>query len=247
MAKLLLVWTLFLIICWFTIVSGKIENEGELKSFIKEKVIPTFRTWAKKSRGGGEQFAVLMLMDTDKEWHNFKLLPTPKTTDKSLVQPAADERDHNYNYIAVQPGKIDNQYMHSEQRIYEEYLENMWKKYKEKHHQNAPKAMVLYSWIVPCATQECASKSTKGCTEHTIKALKKYTQDTKVIVAYTTKGGGGKRKSEKPKFTCDFKTTEEKLEKANIDVVRITGKFEKEDEQEAMMENLINRLLQILE
>ena len=75
---------------------------------------------------------------------------------------AADEID---NYVAVRPGKIDNRYMHSEQRIFEGYLKDIWKKYQEKHNGKAPKAMVLYSWIVPCIKQLCASKGTwsKGC------------------------------------------------------------------------------------
>ena len=120
----------------------------------------------------------------------------------------------------------------------------MYAKYIQKHG-TPPKAMVLYSWIVPCTEQSCATEG-KGCTEHTVKALQKYvTEKTQVIVVYTTKGGGKQTKQ----FTCNFKTTEDELKEAGIDVVRITGNFRKEDEQEAMMENLIKlgRLLQILE
>ena len=236
MAKLLLVWTLFLTICWYTVVSGEIEDEEGLKKVIANKVIPTFRKWAQD--GGGEQFAVLMLMNTNHDWNRFEFLPPPTTTFTSIVQP---KKSNINNYVAAIPGKNNDGFMHSEQRIYEKYLKDMYAKYY-KREKEAPKAIVLYSWIVPCTKQSCATKG-KGCTDHTIKALKKYiTKETQVIVAYTTKGSGKRTEQ----FTCNFETTEEKLKNANIDVVRITGKFEKEDEQEAMMENLI-RLLQILE
>ena len=179
MAKLLLIQTLFLTICLFALVSGTIQKKKDFRAFIVNKVAPTFRAWA-WNVNRGEQFAVLMLTDTDQNWNTFKLSPEPSSAVKSMVQPAADMRD---NYVAVLPGNN----MHSEQRIYEEYLEDMWNNYKQKH--GTPKAMVLYSWIVPCTKQSCPSQGTTGCTSHTIQALKKYTKETEVVVAFTTKGG----------------------------------------------------------
>ena len=162
MAKLLLIQTLFLTICLFAFISGEIQKKKDFRAFIAKKVEPIFRDWAEKVNGG-EQFAVLMLSDTDRNWNTFKLSPEPSSDDTSMVQPAADKID---NYVAVLPGTINNQYMHSEQRIYEEYLDDMWKNYKQKH--GIPKAMILYSWIVPCQSQTCPSQGTTGCTSHTI-------------------------------------------------------------------------------
>ena len=248
MAKLLLIQTLFLTICWFAFVSGKIEHEEEFKKFIRGKVVPTFRKWAKHRKDvegfGGEQFAVLMLMDTDKDWDKFTLLPKPKPAYKKgfIVQPK--QRHQMKNYVAVLPGSIKKggDFLHSEQRIYEDYLKHIWNKYKADHYDQVPKAMVLYSWIVPCIEQSCPSEGTSGCTKHTMDALKDYTDKTKVIVAYTTKGGGTSKS-----IKCNAAETKLKLENAGIDVINVD--YKKEEEQEAMMESLIKlgRFLQILE
>ena len=85
MAKLLLVQTLVLTICWFALVSGKIDNPGKFKTFIKNQVLPIFRSWAQEHVK--EQFAVLMLMDTDKDWSTFKFSPAPSKSYTSTVQP----------------------------------------------------------------------------------------------------------------------------------------------------------------
>ena len=84
-----------------------------------------------------------------------------------------------------------------------------------------PKTMVLYTWIVPCVKQSCPSKGTSGCTSHTIKNLKNYAKETKVIVAYTTLGGGMSGIT-----ICDASKTEKELQAAGIDVIRIEGNFE---------------------
>ena len=239
MAKLFLIQTLFLTILWFVFVSGEIKNEKDFKFFIIKDVIPTFHKWARKVNEGN-QFAVLMLMNTDQNWKNFRFLPSkPSSTDKSMVQPAAELKDID-NYVAVLPGTIGNEYMHSEQRIYEKYLTNMYEKYIQKYH-TPPKAMVLYSWIVPCIEQSCATEG-KGCTDHTIKSLQKYvTEKTQVIVAYTTNGS----RTSKKHTTCNPTNTKQKLEKTGIDVMKVNYRTE----EEAMIENLIKlgRLLQILE
>ena len=86
-----------------------------------------------------------------------------------------------------------------------------------------------------------------GCTDHTVTALGRYTNRIKVVVAYSTNGGGTSEY-----VSCNYESTEEELLAANIDVMRIHrnyGNNNKEEEQEAMMESLIKlgRLLHILE
>ena len=250
MAKLLLIQTSFLTICWFAFVSGNgIEKPEKFKAFIRKNVAPIFHKWAEnrklkeKTNLGGEQFAVLMLIDRDKDWDTFEFSsPKPTTTYTSgfMVQPK--QRTQMKNYVAVLPGSIreENDILHSEQRIYEQYLTYIWDKYVKKN--GLPKAMVLYSWIVPCKKQSCPSKGTTGCTGHTINALKKYTEKTEVIIAYTTKGGGMSGNTK-----CNAEETESKLKKKGFKVIKVSVNLG--EEQEAMMESLIKlgRLLQILE
>lgn len=237
MAKLLLVRTLFLAICWYTVVSGEIKNSEELKKLLAEKVAPKFLKWAhyKNKR----QFAVLMLMDTAENWQNFKLNPEPSTNFKSLNQPAPDNR---HNYIAAIPGMMDGVFKHAEQRIYDYYLKTMWEKYEDEHGE-VPKAMILYSWIVPCIERKClhTGEDVESCTKRSKRALKTYAKETKVIIAYSNE-----KKSKSKLYECNYEKTTEELDKVGIDVIYVPAYKE---EQEAMMESLIKlgRLLQILE
>ena len=161
---------------------------------------------------------------------------------KAIVQP--NNVDKMVNYVAVIPGKAKNgknkeKFFHSEQRIYDKYLEPMLLNYHAEKN-GAPKAMVLYSWIVPCYQQSCPSTGTTGCTSHTLKALKSYADKVKVIVAYTTKGGGMSGSTK-----CNAEETENQLKAAGIDVLKI--KYN--SEEEAIIEDLIKigRLLETLE
>ena len=100
MAKLLLIQTLFLTIRLFTFVSGKIQNKNELqKKVIANEVEPIYSElrhaqYVKGPRARAQQFAVLMLSDTDKDWNTFKLSLKPSSKDTSMVQPAADKIDN---------------------------------------------------------------------------------------------------------------------------------------------------------
>ena len=193
MAKLLLVQILFLIICSFASESGAVKNKKKFETFIKDKVIGTFRPWAIKH--GKEQFAVLMLMDSDKNWDKFAFSPAASEESNSFVQPNVNKV---VNYAASLPElaiipaknlkggkkmkghkggaskkKVES-WLHSEQRIFEKYLEPMLLAYNAKKNK-IPKAMVLYSWIVPCIKHgSCPSKGTKGCTSHIVKQLEGY-------------------------------------------------------------------------
>lgn len=239
MAKLLLIQTLFLTICWFALVSGEIDNPEEFKTFIKNKVISTFKPWAKSFKMN--QYAVLMLMDTDKDWSTFKFSPKPSDDYKYAVQPK--QLSEMVNYVAVIPGMMNikgkEKWRHSEQYIYDKFLEDMLFDYYNKM-KRAPKAIVLYSWAVPCYQQSCPSKGTTGCTSHTIKALKGYAKQMKVIVAYTDSGDNMGKNTK-----CDTNKTETELTAAGIDVIPIND----EENNEAMIENLIKlgRLMQIIE
>lgn len=101
MAKLPLVWILLLTIWWFAFASGEIQNLNDFKSFIKTKVIGTFRPWAKQL--GKHQFAVMMLMDTDKNWDTFKFSPEPDKYSTSNVQPS--HVSEMVNYVATIPAE----------------------------------------------------------------------------------------------------------------------------------------------
>ena len=251
MAKLLLVQTLFLTICWFALVSGDIQDEEGFKTFIKDEVIKNFRSWAQSSKNdkSKEQFAVLMLMDSDRNWNKFKFSPElPNELDTNTNVIPKDVADM-VNYVAVKPGKTQirkkEKFLHSEQRIYEKFLDRLLLNYhamkeKEKKKKTTPEAIVLYSWIVPCFEQSCPSQGTKGCTSHTIQQLGAYAKKVKVIVAYTTNGGGMKGKTK-----CNAQETENQLKAAGIDVLKINynGK------EEAIIEGLekLGRLLETLE
>ncbi len=252
MAKRLLVQTLFLAICLFAVVSEAMKQKKKFETFIKDDVISKFRPWAQNHNK--EQFAVLMLMDEDKNWDKFKFSPEPSKTSKSNVQPGINNM---HNYAAAIPGltmitehrikgggsskKKVEKYLHSEQRIFEKYLEPLLLDYTIEK-KGAPKAMVLYSWIVPCMKQSCPSKGTSGCTAHTIQELAKYAKQLKVIVAYTTLGGGMTGKTK-----CNAEETENQLKEAGIEVIKIS--YNDKEEEKAMIENLIKlgRLLETLE
>ena len=250
MAKLLLVQTFFLTICWFAFVSGDIPELDEFESFITGKVIKKFRPWAQTSKNGErkEQFAVLMLMNSDEfgNWNKFEFLPElPDELDTNTKVIPKDVKDM-VNYVAVKPGTANmgggkRRFLHSEQRIYKKFLDPMLLKYNQQHG-HMPKAIVLYSWIVPCTKQWCPSKDTNSCTDHTLKELKNYVKEgnKRVIVAYTTKGTGMTGSTE-----CNPEETEENFRDANFDVLRINYK----EDEEAMIEGLIKlgRLLEILE
>ena len=249
--KLFLVHTLLVTICSFALVSGNIKSVKKFKAFIRNKVIGTFRPWAQEHEG--EQFAALMLLDTDKNWDKFEFSPAPLKKDaKTTVQPPVDKLE---NYAAALPeftmvpkkhlkggGGNKNKvkkFLHSEQRLFEKYLEPMILSYVTKN-QNAPKAMVLYSWIVPCIQQSCPSKGTKGCTSHIVKQLETYAKQIKVIVAYTTLGGGMTGNTK-----CDADKTEEQLKAVGIDVIKV----DYNSKEEAIIEKLIKigALLETLE
>ena len=188
---------------------------------------------------------MLMLMDEDKNWDKFKFSPEASKTADGNVQP--NDVNKMVNYVAVIPGKAKiggngqtkERFFHSEQRIYDKYLEPMLLNYIAEK-KGAPKAMVLYSWIVPCYEQSCPSQGTTGCTSHMIQALKSYAEKIEVIVAYTTKGGGMSGSTK-----CNAKKTEKQLKAAGIDVLKI--KYN--SEEEAIIEDLIkiSRLLETLE
>ena len=267
MAKLLLIQILFLIICSIAFESarGAIKNEQKFKTFIKDKVIGTFRPWALSH--GKEQFAVLMLMDSDKNWDRFEFSPAVSHPEMSAVQPNVDKV---VNYAAALPGltkipanklkggkkikghkggaskkKVES-WLHSEQRILTKYLEPMLLAYNDKKKAD-PEAIVLYSWIVPCITHgSCPSKGTTGCTSHIIQQLEAYATEIPVIIAYTTYGGGMKRKGGKKGkggkkappgkggTICDAVETEKELKAKHMKVLRV-----KYNAEEAIMEELV--------
>ena len=55
--------------------SEAIKNEQELVNFIKSSVIPKLRGWTLKYGSNADQFAVMMMMDSDSDWDSFVFTP----------------------------------------------------------------------------------------------------------------------------------------------------------------------------
>ena len=88
--------------------SATIENEDAFVTFIQNKVIKKFQPWVKHIKGQNfEQFAVMLLMDTDSDWSSFRYLPgKPKKKADSDVQPPEDiikDKETEINYVATVP------------------------------------------------------------------------------------------------------------------------------------------------
>lgn len=252
MAKLIILQVAILMIWCFTSSSGIIKQQEELENFIKDRVIATLRQWAQHN--GGEQFAALMLFASDDNWNGFVFKPyDPVANSDSNVQPTSPKS--MVNYVATLPAEvlIEEKYLrggkskkkvlaflHSEQRIFEQYFEELLLGYLVNNNNNPPQAMVLYSWAVPCLKQQCSSKNSLGCTDHIVNVLKQYANSMQVIVAYTTGGGSMNKKVE-----CNNQDTENILRQNGIEVIRIKGNFE----DEAMIEELLklDRLMELIE
>ena len=222
--------------------SATIKNEEAFVTFIQNKVIKKFRPWVKYSKGQNfEQFAVMLLMDTDSDWNSFKYLPeNPVRKTHDDVQPPErtilsnlrkKQKKKDINYVATVPAeksvkreyikedslsedqkkkKMIDVYLHAEQRIFIQYYRAV-----VKSHPKIPKAIVIYSWIVPCIEQPCSSRCSEGCTDQLINKLRQFVEYTQVIVAYTSQGTNVRS------CTCDEEATKRKFAAAGIDYVKV--------------------------
>ena len=159
-----------------------VQNEEEFKQFIKNRVINKFRPWAQSYGQNSKQFAVMLLMDADKNWTSFKYLPEqPQLIDVSKREQPREGDRVNY-YVA-----LPNDGEHSEERLLNNF-DNLLNAYKSKNIGQNPVA-VMYTWYCPCCTRIynnwlCNDKS---CTNKLVDFYKKKLQGQGIhlIVAYS--------------------------------------------------------------
>ena len=208
MAKLQFLQAVFVV--WCVVIyntSEAVKNEVEFKNFIRNKVISKLKPWAEKNEY--DQFAVELLMDTDSNWNSFKYLPvdpTKNTNSKSQPQGSL------VNYYATLPDRG----RHSEQRLLNN-LPALFTAYK-KNHGGTLKAVVLYTWYLPCSQRD--SKKYSSCTNEisdffTNKKIAKMMQGVHLVVAYTKKNGDFRGCS------CNEQTTTNIFKGAGIDLVQV--------------------------
>ena len=136
-----------------------------------------------------------------------------KTT-SSLSPP--DSSTYN-NYLAARP----NNGVHSEIQILDR-LDSLYNAYKAKHNGQSPKALLLYSWIVPC--KKCTDELIVKLTSEPFKSI-----PTKVV-AYTTLGNSAL-------CECDVNYTRNKLMNTGIDLTYVRTS------EEDLIQNLLAQLI----
>ena len=193
----------------------KKEQEQKLVNFIKSRVIPKFHGWTHKYSANANQFAVMMMMDSDSDWDSFEFKPDiVQEMNKLKIQP--DDKSKMKNYFAAMPFKKGKPpIMHSEHRILNTFndLLNAYKIHSNKN----PEAVVLYTYNLPC--YERVTKKTHACTD----LLKEFHDKQKdaaldgvdFIVAYTKDNGNFRG------CKCNKQQTVKKFEDAKLDLVQV--------------------------
>ena len=197
-------------------------SAGQLKTLVEKHFVPDFRYGGLVLRGH-TQFAIVAFLP-DTQWMDFRYTPSEnRDGQKPFIDPESslsppDENNAWYNnYLAARP---NDEGVHSEMQILER-LDNLYNQYKGKH-RSPPKAMLLYSWIVPCV----------HCTDNLVAKLNSepYKSIPTKVVAYTTIGS-------KARCECDVNYTHNEFKNIGVSVVRISVGYEE------MIENLIARLM----
>ena len=204
-----------------TVVIVNQASAGQLQTLVEDYFVPDFQHGGLVLQGH-TQFAIVAFLP-DTQWMKFLYAPS-KNSDgqKPIIDPDSSFSPPDkyeawyYNYLAARP----NNGVHSEIQILER-LDNLYNQYKDKHG-SPPKAMLLYSWIVPCI--DCTDNLVAKLTSEPYKSI-----PTK-IVAYTTLGTTTKCK-------CNVNYTIKQFENTGVNVVRIRVR------EEEMIENLIARLM----
>ena len=217
-SKSLLLCTLLVTCVVLNGASADIPNKNQLFKLVKDYLIPDFQD-------GGlvlprkTQFAVAILQPGN-QWMKFLYDPSKNGDGEKPVigtcsRSPPDSSSYG-NYIAARP----NNGVHSEIQILNR-LDSVYNAYKGKYNQ-APKALLLYSWIVPC----------KKCTDELVAKLTKepFKSIPVKVVAYTTLGTT-------TVCECDVNYTRNKLKDTGIDLIYVRSS------EEELMENLIARLI----
>lgn len=202
-------------------VSAFIPNIHDLRYLIRGYLIPQFQNGGLVHQGH-HQFAVAIFQPGN-AWLRFRYNPSPYGNGNDpLINPhyplsPPDPKTYN-NYLAARP----HYGVHSETQILH-HLKQLYDAYVKNHYGQPPKALLLYSWIVPC----------KACTNAIVAALSKPPFNTipLKVVAYTTKGTLCTHSD------CDVDYTKKKLAENNIEVTQVYS-FE-----EDVMENLLAKLM----
>lgn len=184
--------------------SGDVQNKKQLRNLVKNRLVPDFQTGGLVLRDKS-QFAVVILLP-DTQWKDFSYKPCKDGDGKKPVigsSSSLSPPDGMYgNYLAARPNWKGK---HSEIQILD-HLDKLYNQYKAINDGQPPKALLLYSWIVPCV--KCTDAIVAKLTSELFSSI-----PTKVI-AYTTLGT-------KAKCKCDVEYTKKKLDNTGIDLLRV--------------------------
>ena len=214
--------------------SEAVKNPKAFKQFVQNRVIATFQPWAQNYGQNSNQFAAMLLMNTDTNWDTFNYNPTP--TQQALNARAQPTRAQMVNYYAALPKDSK----HSEQRIFNSF-KCLLSAYK-KHNQGAkPQTLLLYTWYLPCYTR--ISTKYSGCTNIVLNNFNRLqrnpaTRGMNLVVAYTDANGNFQGCS------CNKEQTTQQFKNAGIDLVHVP-----DSQMEAFIENIesFSELINLME
>ena len=212
----------------YTTPADAIENEDQFVQMMETKVINPFRLWIKSYRETYNQFGVLLMMDSNTDWKSFCPSPTiceEKNCEyydvyskkykrynndmrKERVQPY--QRGSMLNYIAALPLRNknkNNKNEHSEDRVLQEFS-LLLHQYKGRNSNNNPKAVVLYTYYLPC--RDCTDIITEFYTKNA-RLFKVSQPKIDFIVAYSD--------DTYPKLEVDY--TIQKFKEKKIELVKV--------------------------
>ena len=228
---------------------------------LMQRVIGIFREWAQ--RRGKEQFAAILMMDSESAWDDFEFQPTAMTvhTKTSRMSPdlsgktfapsnpdtntnkntlgdwteKAPTKNRLANYIAALPKGNE----HSEKRLLPGLLHRLYLAYLKKY-KKVPAKIIFYSWAVPCWRNTCSSKCDTGCTDLVKDILEDYvSSSTQVVLAYTSLGGNMNN------CLCDVAKTLDHFSESKVELVRVRYESSSmEDLEEVMIEGVLDVLLE---
>ena len=194
--------------------SEAIQNEQELVNFIKSSVIPKFHGWTHTYSSNADQFAVMMMMDSDSDWDSFVFTPDVVQL-KNVLRIQPDDMSKIKNYFAAMP----KSWKHSEQRILDTF-NDLLNAYKGSHSNKNPKAVVLYTYNLPC--YEKNNPKYPSCTgllvEFHNKQQNAALNGVDFVVAYTDAGNNGNFRG----CSCNEAETKMKFEQAKLDLVHVS-------------------------
>ena len=184
--------------------SATIPDLNQLRELVRDYLIPDFQQGG-LVLPGQQQFAVAIFQPNTK-WLLFRYTPSQNNDgEKPVINPnnplsPPDERTYN-NYLAARPDRG----VHSEIQILDR-LDDLYNAYRASHNNQAPKALLLYSWIVPCV----------DCTDEIVNVFTRapFNTITTKVVAYTTNGSGSCS-------DCDVNYTENQLIRNGIDFTKV--------------------------